>query len=142
MPPVIIGPRCNRRVTCDTNPSNDRSESALAINPTNPYQMVGSSKRFTNPQTYAFSLAAYYSFDGGQSWKESPPLVLLHHGDPGYSGDTWAGTSDPAAPWANEGNVVLVALPFGLGRPPDPNHHIGIAVYKSPDGGRPRSLPQ
>lgn len=141
MPPVIIGPRCNRRVTCDTNPSNDRSESALAINPMNPYQMVGSSKRFTNPHTYAFSLAAYYSLDGGQSWKESPPLVLLHHGDPGYSGDTWAGISDPAVSWDNMGNVFLVALPFGVQTPADPNHLIGIAVYKSADGGRTWSLP-
>jgi hypothetical protein len=103
---------------------NARSESAIAINPLDPYNMVGSSKRFTNPATYEFSLAAYATFDGGQSWIESPPLALLAG---------WAGTSDPAVGWDNIGNAYLVALPF----PPGGGFStIGIAIYKSTDGGR------
>ncbi len=77
MPTVVLGPRANVRVICDASPSNDRSESALAANPLDPYNLVGSSTRFTDPQTYAFSLAAYTTFDGGQSWNEAPPLGLL-----------------------------------------------------------------
>ncbi len=128
MPPIIVGPRCNRRVTCDASPSNARSESDLAVNPLNPYNMVGASKRFTNPSIYAFSLAAYATFDGGLSWIEAPPLTLL----PG-----WAGTSDPAVAWDNLGNAYLVALPFGPGTATDfTGPLIGIAVYKSTDGGR------
>jgi hypothetical protein len=96
---VLVGPRANIRVTCDASPSNDRSESALAANPLNPYNLVGSSKRFTNPQTYAFSLAAYATFDGGQSWTEASPLGLL-------SG--WDGVSDPAVAWDDVGNAYLV----------------------------------
>jgi hypothetical protein len=69
MAPVIIGPRCNRRVTCDLSPSNDRSESSLAANPLDPYNMVGSSKRFTNPPTYAFSLAAYALTVANRGWR-------------------------------------------------------------------------
>src|SRR5260370_12180730 len=61
MPPVIIGPPCNRRVTCGSSPGNDRTETALSINPTNPDQMLASSKRFTDPHPYALSLAAYLS---------------------------------------------------------------------------------
>ena len=129
MPPVIIGPRCNRRVTCDASPNNARSESALAINPLDSYNMVGSSKRFTNPAQYEFSLAAYATFDGGLSWIESPPLALL----PG-----WAGCSDPAVGWDNLGNAYILALPF----PPGGGFStIGIAVYKSTDGGRTWSAP-
>jgi hypothetical protein len=129
MPPVIIGPRCNRRVTCDPSPSNDRSESDIAVNPLDPYNMVASSKRFTDPAIYAFSLAAYATFDGGQSWVESPPLAL----QPG-----WAGTSDPAVAWDDAGNAYLVALPFGPGTTPTDyvGSNLGIAVYKSSDGGR------
>ncbi|MBI1744422.1 exo-alpha-sialidase [Candidatus Acetothermia bacterium] len=127
MPPVILGPRCNRRVTCSPDPHNDRSESALAVNPNNPYNMVGSSKRFTDPHTYAFALAAYYTFDGGQSWNESPQPSLLVG---------WDGTSDPAVAWDNLDNVYLVALPFGPPTPSNPDGLIGIAVYKSTDGGR------
>ncbi len=129
MPTVITGPRVNRRVTCDVNPNNARSESALAINPLDPYQMVGASKRFNNPATYDFTLAAYASFDGGQSWIESPPLTLLAG---------WAGISDPSVAWDNLGNAYLLALPF----PPGGGYlTIGIAVYKSTDGGRSWSPP-
>jgi hypothetical protein len=126
MAPVLIGPRANIRVTCDTSPSNDRSESALAANPLNPYNLVGSSKRFTNPMTYAFSLAAYATFDGGVSWTEAAPLGLLAG---------WDGTSDPAVAWDDIGNVFLVGLPFQGAEP------FAIAVYKSTDGGLTWSAP-
>src|SRR5437667_11451001 len=105
MPPLALGPRCNRRVTCDASPSNDRSESALAVNPTDPLNMVGSSKRFTNPLTYAFSLAAYATFDGGLSWIESP-LALVAGAD---------FTSDPAVAFDDLGNAYLLAMVWSQG---------------------------
>jgi hypothetical protein len=120
---MAVGPRFNIRVTFDTSPDNARSESSIAVNPLNPYNMVAGSKRFTNPSRYEFSLAVYSTFDGGQSWAEAAPLTLL----PG-----WAGTSDPALAWDNHGHAYLVALPFE----PGPNTPlVGIAVYKSTDGG-------
>ncbi len=47
----------NIRVTNDTDPKNARSESSIAINPNNPYNMLAGSKRFIDPQKYEFSLA-------------------------------------------------------------------------------------
>lgn len=129
MPNVIIGPRCNRRVSCSINPSNDRSESALAINPKDPYHLVGASKKFTDPHTYSFSLIAYVSRDGGQSWKESAPLALLYD---------WVGVSDPALAWDDLGNVYLFGLPFGALSDEDIR---GMVVYKSTDGGLTWSAP-
>lgn len=120
MLPLILGPRNNIRVTCDASPSNDRSESTIEVNPTNPYNMVGSSKRFTDPHTYAFSLAAYSTFDAGRSWKEAAPLGLL---------TGWDGVSDPTVAFDDVGGAYLVALPF---QGPEP---MAIAVYKSTDGG-------
>jgi hypothetical protein len=114
---------CNIQVTFDTSPANARSESALAINPADSSNIVGASKRFTNPQAYEFSLAAYATTDGGISWQEAAPLVLL----PG-----WGGISDPALAWDSSGNCYLVALPF----PPGVDTQIGIAIYRSADGGR------
>src|SRR5215469_10574868 len=80
----------NRRVTYSKSLNNARSESSIAINPRNPYNIVASSKRFTNPNKYEFSLAIYTTFDGGESWTEANPLKLL---------DGWAGVSDPALAW-------------------------------------------
>ncbi len=141
MATIILGPRCNRRVTCSSNPSNDRSESCLVIDPKDPYHIVCASKKFTDPHTYAFSLACCYSYDGGQSWTEAPALSLLPSNlittGPGKN-DDWVGVSDPALAFDNIGNVYLLALPFG-------NHSDydlrGIAVYKSSDGGKTWSAP-
>jgi hypothetical protein len=131
MPTVVLGPRCNRRVTCDADPHNDRSESALAVNPLDPYNMVGASKRFTDPATYAFSLAAYATFDGGQTWTET--VLPLTDTD----GRLYTGTSDPAVAWDNSGNVYVVGLPFGPGL-----SIIGITIYQSNDGGRTWGAPK
>jgi hypothetical protein len=87
--------------------------------------MVGASKRFTDPVTYAFTLAAYATFDGGQTWTETIlPLTDTN-------GTTYVGTSDPAVAWDDLGNAYVVGLPFGSGL-----NIIGITVYKSSDGGR------
>ena len=127
---------CNTQVTYSPSPSNSRSESEVEVNPLNSRNLVGSSKRFTNPSTYAFTLAAYASFDGGESWLEAPPLALLGNADPNK---VWSGISDPAIAWDNAGNCYLVALPFPSTT--SPYSTLGIAVYKSSDGGRTWSPP-
>src|SRR5215207_4697786 len=73
---------CNTQVTYSPSPDNARSESELETNPLNPLNVVGASKRFIDPKTYHFTLAAYASFDGGESWTEAPPLALLDDPDP------------------------------------------------------------
>ncbi|HJW09081.1 MAG TPA: sialidase family protein [Holophagaceae bacterium] len=112
----------NIQVTHDLSPNNARSESSIAINPNNAQQMVAGSKKFTDPATYAFTLATSYSSDAGQTWHASQDLKLLQG---------WAGISDPALTWDDSGNVFLLALPFAG----DAEDILGIAVYKSTDGG-------
>jgi hypothetical protein len=119
----------NIQVTHDISLDNARSESSLAINPNNTQQIVAGSKKFINYHTYDFTLATSYSTDGGLHWNDSAPFALL----PG-----WTGISDPAIAWDDSGNVFLVALPFN--NPPG-GTMIGIAVYKSTDGGQTWSAP-
>ncbi len=119
----------NIRVTDETDLNNARSESSLAINPNNTQQIVAGSKRFVNYHAYDFTLATSYSTDGGLHWNDSAPLALL----PG-----WTGISDPAIAWDDSDNVFLVALPFN--NPPGATI-LGIAVYKSTDGGQTWSAP-
>src|SRR5690348_4247293 len=120
----------NIQVTFDTDPNNARSESVIEANPLNPPNMVGASKRFTNLLTYEFSIAALATFDAGRTWSEARPLALL---------EGWAGISDPSLAWDRAGNAYLAALPFGAGAG---TPMIGIAVYKSSDGGQTWGMPQ
>ncbi|HEU5409221.1 MAG TPA: sialidase family protein, partial [Nitrospira sp.] len=119
----------NIQVTHDTSLDNARSESSLAINPNNTQQIVAGSKKFINYHTYDFTLATSYSIDGGLHWNDSAPFALL----PG-----WTGISDPAIAWDDSGNVFLVGLAFNN---PPISTTIGIAVYKSTDGGQTWSAP-
>lgn len=108
MAPVIVGPRFNRQVTCDSNPANDRSESWIAVNPTDPYNLVGASKKFSDPATYKFSLASYASWDGGQSWTD---IGLLPY-PATVSGQVVAGISDPTVAFDELGNAYILGLAF------------------------------
>lgn len=128
-------PVTNIQVTYDANPNNDRSESILVANPGDASNMVGASKRFTDPAAYKFSLAAYATFDRGKTWLVIDNLALPM----ASSGVAVVGTSDPAVAWDDSGNAFLVGLPF-----PDPSTGIdtlGICVYKSANGGKTWGVP-
>src|SRR5215469_6385146 len=119
----------NIQVTHDASPNNARSESAILINPNNPSQIVAASKKFNNPQTYDFTLATEYSTDGGHSWHDSaafnlPPSATV--------------MTDPTLAWDDAGNVFMVGL---VGNNPPAWNTIGIAIYKSTDGGKTWSNP-
>src|SRR4029450_821688 len=61
----------NIQVTHDTDLNNARSESAILANPSNPQQIVASSKKFRNIQNYDFTLATSFSPDGRHTWHDS-----------------------------------------------------------------------
>ncbi len=120
----------NIQVTFDSSLQNARSESNIAINPNNPLQIVSSSKKFANIETYNFTLATEYSNDGGKTWHASAALAL-----PGAS----TIMTDPTLAWDDSGNVFLVGLGGTLSASPPPAYQQGsgiIAMYKSTDGGK------
>jgi hypothetical protein len=118
----------NIQVTHGASLNDARSESIILINPNNPEQIVGASRKCKDISAYDFTVATVYSTDGGISWHDSAPLAT-----PG-----WSGLSDPALAWDDSGNVFLVSA--AIKNPPKIDY-IGIAVYKSIDGGRTWSAP-
>src|SRR5262249_9567786 len=68
-----------------SNASQSRSESVVAVNPTNPQNLICASKRFIDPLTYHFTISTSHSFNGGQNWTESTPPLQTG----------WDGMTDP-----------------------------------------------
>lgn len=114
----------NIQVTLDSDLNNARSESTILINPNNPQQIVAASKKFNNIHTYDFTLATEFSADGGRTWQPSSDFVLPAPATV---------MTDPTLAWDDAGNVYMVGL---LGRNPPTWNTIGMAVYKSADGGQ------
>jgi hypothetical protein len=118
----------NIQVTHGASLNDARSESVILINPNNPEQIVGASRKCKNLNAYDFTVATVYSTDGGIKWHDSAPLAT-----PG-----WSGLSDPALAWDDSGHVFLVGA--AIKNPPTIDY-VGIAVYKSTDGGQTWSAP-
>jgi hypothetical protein len=118
----------NLQVTHGASLNDARSESIILVNPSNPDQIVGASRKCKDISAYDFTVATVYSSDGGISWQDSSPLAVLG----------WSGLSDPALAWDDSGNVFLVGA--AIKNPPKIDY-IGIAVYKSIDGGQSWSAP-
>lgn len=127
-------PDKNIQVTYDSNPQNDRSESALVVNPLDSTNMVGSSKKFTVPNTYQFSLVAYATFNGGLTWKESPLTLPAS-----INGNAVEGISDPAVAFDDVGTAYLLGMAFNGSLPTD--RYQGMVMYMSFDGGASWSAP-
>jgi hypothetical protein len=121
-------PTGNRQATF-SNRQQSRSESAIVINPKNPNHMIGASKKFIDPAVYRFKLGVIYTFDAGNTWKESE--LPLKQG--------WDCMSDPALAFDNFGNAFLIGGPCRFN--PDKAHTaddltgLGMAAYRSKDGG-------
>ena len=103
--------------------ANDKSESDLAVDPTNPNHIVGMSKAFFSPKDYLFELVWYDSTDGGQTWTSG---IL-----PGY--DDWMDTTDPVVAFDAEGNLYALVLPFNFVIEPSGDHNWDIG-HVNPKG--------
>lgn len=121
-------PTGNKQATFST-PLQSRSESCIVINPKNPKNMIGASKKFIDPAIYLFKLGVIYTFDGGDSWNESE--LPMKQG--------WDSMTDPALAFDNFGNAFLVGEPMKFNREKigtsEDLKGLGMVVYRSKNGG-------
>jgi len=117
-----VGP--NKRVT--VSKSNEaRAESAVAVNPLNPANMICASKRFYDRAAYKSSIGISFTKDGGTTWTEVPLPATPKH--PEF---TWL--VDPDVAFDSKGNCYLWAEP--VDKPPQ-LETIAMVAYRSTDGG-------
>ena len=121
-------PTGNVRATTSTA-QQARSESAITVNPKDPSNMVGVSKKFIDPSVYLFSLGPIYTVDGARTWHQSALPM-----QPG-----WDGMTDPTVAFDDFGYAFLVGEPFRFNQAQahtsQDHTGLGMVVYRSSDGG-------
>jgi hypothetical protein len=122
-------PGTDRRVTT-SSASQSRSESAIAVNPTNESNIIAISKKFIDPAKYHFTVEPMVTTDGGYMWSASPL--------PAPAG--WDGMTDPVVAFDHAGTAFAVAEPLHFGA--TDIEVTGIQVFRSTNGGSTWSAPQ
>jgi hypothetical protein len=119
--------------------NNHRSESWVALDPTNPNHLVGMSKFFFDPVFYLFHLGSYASFDGGQSWTNE---VVPGFDCQSAPANSWTDTTDPILAFDASGTIYSNMLPFSFTYNSAGNQvwnvipNDAIFIVKSVDGGK------
>jgi hypothetical protein len=116
-----------KNVNTDCTTDGNNFETTIAVNPTDPKNLVGAAIEIVRPPGGGFGTILthpHVSFDGGKSWT----TYALDYGD-GYA------AADPSVDFDDAGNVYLAT-----------NHSTfdgrnGIVVARSSDGGRTWSAP-
>jgi hypothetical protein len=127
---LVSGPSpyatCDNNGQSGTNYVNAEVEPYVAVNPTNPDNIVGAwqQDRWSNGGSHG--LVAGFSFDGGLSWSETPlPFNQCANGL-GYER-----ASDPWVSFGPDGKAYAVSISFN-----DTNNNNAVAAATSSDGGK------
>ncbi len=135
-------PICSNATSSDPNVNTDcegnapHNETSIAVNPTNPQNLIGSANDYqlnlssggtVNETTFS---RAHVSFDGGQTWVTYPVY---------YRGYT--STGDPAVAFDASGNAYLATLGFTWSQNRGCCINPDILVATSSDGGKSWSRP-
>src|ERR1700730_5714465 len=72
---IGLFPGNNIQVTSGTR-NQARSESIIAVNPRDRNNLIAASKKFSNPETYRFTVGVRVTYDGGENWQDATLPML------------------------------------------------------------------
>ena len=117
-------------VSTDCEGTAPHNETSIAVNPTNPLNMIGGANDYqlklsnggiTNETVFS---RAHVTFDGGATWTMAP---LDMNG--------YIATGDPAVAFDGVGNAYYATLGFGFGQGSPTGKNPDVIVSHSSDGG-------
>jgi BNR/Asp-box repeat len=118
----------------ETNYVNSELEPWVAVNPTNPDNIIGVYQQ----DRYAFGgargLGAAVSHDGGATWSSSYPHFTTCAGGTGVNGGDFQRASDPWITFAPNGDAYFISLSLTFSGPASETGS-AVLVSKSTDGG-------
>ncbi len=125
-----IGP--NVRLTSVPQPNN---EPHIAVNPTDPLNIVAGGNDYGSPLEDAWC-GAYATVDGGKNWTRTLIPGYYDMGDPKPGEPLWGykGTGDPVLAFDSKGTCYLAGIAFKR-YPLTPGRFSGIFVARSDDKG-------
>ena len=121
----------NVNTDCETTSSGPHNETSIAVNPTNPLNIIGGANDYQltlNPDghlTETILSRAHVTFDGGKTWSMYPV----------FSNSSYQATGDPALAFDAAGHAYYSTLGFrfvGPGNAQSPD----VLVSNSGDGGK------
>ena len=134
---VVAVTECNGEPQTGVLYRNSETEPYLAVNPTNPANMIAGWHQDRWSNGAAQGLGAAYTFDGGATWTfVNIPFTRCSGAEAGSAGD-YGRASDPWISFGPDGTAHYMALVADN----TPNRN-GMAVARSHDGGMTWSAPQ
>ncbi len=122
----LLGYHVVSEVWIDQDDEAQNNEPTIAMNPTNPRNLVAAFHHYPEPATGRIAIALWYSMDGGATWNFS-----TFDYPAGPPADFYA--SDPALAVAPNGTFIFTYLSFNAS---DPNYLPSyVLAMRSDDGG-------
>lgn len=118
----------------ETNYVNTELEPWVAVNPTNPLNIIGVYQQDRYVFGGARGLAAAVTHDGGATWSATHPAFSTCAGGTETNGGNFQRASDPWVTFGPTGDAYFISLSFNFIGPASATGS-GILVSKSTDGG-------
>lgn len=109
-------------------------EPYMAINPSNPSNIIGAWQQDRFSDGGAHGLAVGASMDGGKTWKESTLAMSVCGGGNAGNGGNYARASDPWVTISPDGTAYVISISFS-GNTLQAGSVGGVLVSRSTDGG-------